>query len=235
MKIAVAQIEVDEDINTNLKKILHYIDLAKDADLICFPETCLNGEEEVTDVSKHVKRIQKKCKEKSIYCIFGSYVPKMNKNRNVIFLINREGKILYKYYKVHLYKTEKASIVAGKTNRLVQTEFGPIGIINCWDFAFPSYIQKLSKKGARVIFCPSYLVSHKEDGPALRSIPLVRAFENLSYYISCDACTDETLSESYICHPQKVLKKIRKKEGIIFADLDFAEIDRLRAEYDHLC
>lgn len=237
VKVAVAQIKVVEDIDKNLLKILEFIEQAKskNVDIVCFPETCLNSiEENIVEISKHIGKIQDKCKEESIWCIFGSYVPQDNKMRNVIFLIDYSGKIRYEYDKVHLWKTEKDKVIAGKTNKVIDTEFGKIGIINCWDFAFPSFIQQLSRNGAKIIFCPSYLVSYKKDGNVLRKIPLVRAFENLAFYISCDAFTDDTLSESFICHPLRILQKIEKKEGMIFADLNINEIDSLRNYYDHL-
>lgn len=237
IKVAAAQIKVVEDIETNLQKILAFIEQAKtnNADIVCFPEICLNSiEGNSTDVSEQIKKIQEKCKEKSIWCIFGSYIPVNNKVRNSVFLVDRSGKIQYRYDKVHLWLSEKSNTTAGKTNRVIDTEFGKIGIIDCWDFAFPSFIQKLSHSGARIIFCPTYIVDSDEDAEAMRAIPLVRAFENICYYISCDAFTDETLSESFICHPLKILQKIERKEGIIFADLNLDEIDSLRKYYDHL-
>lgn len=236
VNVAAAQINVVKDIDKNLLKILAFIEQAKskDVEIVCFPETCLNSREEnIVEVSKHIGKIQEKCKEKSIWCIVGSYVPQNNKMRNVTFLIDRLGKIRYEYVKVHLWKTEKENVIAGKTNNVIDTEFGKIGIITCWDFAFPSFIQQLSQKGAKIIFCPSYLVSYKKDGDVLRKIPLVRAFENLVFYISCDAFTDETLSESFLCHPLRIVQKIEKREGIIYADLDLEEIDSLRNYYDH--
>lgn len=235
VKVAAAQMRVTEDINTNLQKILNFIDKAKskNVDIVCFPEVCLNSLEEIIDVSGPIKKIQKKCKEKSIWCIFGSYTSIKKNIRNSVFLVNRAGKIKYRYDKVHLWLTEKENVTAGKTNKVIDTEFGKIGIINCWDFAFPSFVQKLSTKGAKIIFCPSYLVNYKTESEVMRAIPLVRAFENLCYYISCDALTDETLSESFISHPLKILKKIEKKEGIIYADLNLDEIGSLKKFYNH--
>jgi predicted amidohydrolase len=194
----------------------------------------LNSRENAIDVSQQIKKIQEKCKENSIWCIFGSYIPKNDKIMNAIFLVDGSGKIKYEYHKVHLWIAEKEKVTAGKTNKVIDTEFGKIGIIDCWDFAFPSFVQQLSRKGAKIIFCPSYLVDSEEDAEPTKAIPLVRAFENLAFYVSCDAFTDETLSESYICHPLRVLQKIEKKEGIIFADLNLDEIDSLRKHYDHL-
>jgi beta-ureidopropionase len=126
------------------------------------------------------------------------------------------------------------NVSPGKANKVIETDFGKIGIINCWDFAFPEFVKNLSKKGAKIIFCPSYLIDYERDKDILRKISLVRAFENMSYYVSCDAFTDETLSESYICHPLRMLKIIKKKEGIMFKDLNLKEIDSLRKYYDLL-
>ena len=61
-----------------------------------------------------------------------------------------------------------------------------------------------------------------------------KTFENLAYFVSCDAFTDEVLSESYICSPLKILNKIKNREGIIFADLDLKKITQLRKSYNCL-
>ena len=237
VKVAAAQIRVVEDVNENLLKILDYIDKAKaeNADIVCFCEISLNFiDENSPDVSKHIEKIQEKCKEKSIWCIFGSYVPEKDKVRNVIFLVDRQGKIVYEYDKVHLWVSEKESVIAGKTNKVIDTEFGKIGIVNCWDTSFPSFMQELAKEGARIIFCPVYEVDYEEDQEVFRRLPLVRAFENLAFIVWCDAFTDETLSESYICHPLKFLKEIKNKEGMILAELNLDEVEPLRKYYDHL-
>ncbi len=236
-RVAVAQIKVIDNVEKNSQQILKFIDKAfnKQADIVCFPETCLNPDNEnVIDVSSHIKEIRERCREKSIYCIFGSYIKSGKKIFNTVFLIDRSGRILYKYKKVHLWKSELENVSPGKTNKVIRTDFGKIGIINCWDFAFPEFVKNLSKEGAKIIFCPSYLIDYERDEDLLRKIPLVRAFENISYYVSCDAFTDETLSESCICHPLKILKTIKKREGIMFEDLNLKEIDSLREYYDLL-
>ncbi len=237
VRVAAAQIKVVVNVDKNLQRILHFIDRAKSkkVDIVCFSEVCLNCIQwKVVDLSKHIRQIQDKCKEKSIWCIFGSYVHEKNKVRNVTFLIDRSGKIVYEYDKVHLWKTEKGKVAPGKTNRVIDTEFGKIGIITCWDYAFPGYIQNLSRSGAKIIFCPAYLVDYKKEGEALIEMPVVRAFDSLAFYISCDVFADDALSESSICHPLRILKKIKGKEGMIIADLDLKEIDSLRKYYDHL-
>jgi len=236
-RIAVAQIEVFDELNKNVKKVLDFIEKAslKNADIVCFPESCL-GDDSLNINCREIKLIREKCKDNSIYCIFGAHIKEKNKIFNSAILVDRYGKIKYVYKKVNLFPNlDLRKTSPGKENKVIQTDFGNIGIIICWDFAFPDYIKKLSQKGAQIIFCPSYLlINSKISREVFRSYPLTRAFENLVYFISCDAFTDEVLSESYICSPLKILNKIRNREGIIFANLDLQNISKLRKIYNNL-
>ena len=236
-RVAVAQIEVFDELDKNVNKVLDFIDKAsaKDADIVCFPEACL-GDSTLNLRSEEIRIIENKCKEKSIYCIFGAHLKQGNKIHNSAILVDRLGEIQYIYNKTHLFPgLDLKKTVPGNDNKVIETDFGNIGIIICWDFAFPEDIRKLSKSGAQIIFCPVYLFNDaKISKMVFRSFPLTRAFENLSYFVTCDAFTDETASESFICSPLKVLNQIKNKEGIIFADLDINEITNLRKSYDCL-
>jgi len=230
-KIAVAQIKVFDQIKRNVEKVLKFIDKAKSkkADIVCFPESCL-GDKVLTINSPEIKLIKNKCKDKSIYCIIGAHIKEKNKIFNSAILINRDGKIQDIYKKIHLFPgLDLKNTSPGKTNKVIKTDFGKIGIIICWDFAFPEDIKKLSKKGVQIIFCPSYLLNEaKITKKVLRSYPLIRAFENTTYFVSCDAFTSEVLGESYICSPLKILNKIKNKEGIIYSELDLKKLAKLK-------
>jgi predicted amidohydrolase len=89
----------------------------------------------------------------------------------------------------------------------------------------------LAEQGAEVIFCPSYLVDYEVDGEPLQALPLARAFENLVYFVLCDAVSDNTLSISMICHPLGVRQQISQTEGILIGDLNLAELSTLRTYY----
>lgn len=236
-KVAVAQIEVFDDVDKNAGKVVDFIGKASsgNADIVCFPESCL-GEAVLDTGSEKIRIIQDKCKEKSIYCIFGAHIKQDNQIFNSAILINRTGEIQYIYRKNHLFPgLDLKETVSGNWNKVIETDFGKIGIIICWDFAFPEYVKKLSANGAQIIFCPAYLLNDaKISGEVFRSFPVTRAFENLSYFVTCDAFTNETFSESFICSPLKILNTIQKKEGIIFADLDMKEISGLRKFYNCL-
>ena len=235
MKVAAAQIKVTRNAEDNCKKILSFLERAKQrkVDIICFPETCLiTKTKDIIPVEKFLNKIKEKCKKLKIYCIFGTY-EKIGKDvYNVVYLIDRNGKLKYKYKKRHLWITEK-NVKSGEVNKVINTEFGKIGIITCWDFAFPEDIRKLSKSGARIIFCPSYLVNYKPAKDVLESLPLIRAFENCCYYVTCDTFTKETAGMSFICSPYKILGKIKGREGIISRKIDLKRIDKLRKFYDY--
>lgn len=174
--------------------------------------------------------IKEMCKEKAIYCIFGAHIKENGKVFNSAILINRGGEVQHIYHKINLFPgLDLKKTSPGKNNRVIKTDFGKIGIIICWDFAYPETAKQLSKKGAQIIFCPSYLLNDAEiPKDVFRSYPLTRAFENAVYFASCDAFTEEVLGESYICGPMKILKKIRGREGIICADLNLEELEELK-------
>ncbi len=233
--VAVAQIEIFDEIEKNVDKIIKFIQKAsnKKADIVCFPESTL-GDAILSINSEEIIKIRNKCKENSIYCIIGAHIKDKGKVYNSALLINKKGKIDYVYKKVNLFPgLELKETLPGKVNKVIKTDFGKIGIIICWDFAFPEMTKKLSENGAQIIFCPSYLLN--EAGitkEVFRSYPLVRAFENNVYFISCDAFTDEVLGESYICSPLKVINKIQGKERIIFSKLNLQYLKDLKNSFD---
>ena len=161
MKVAAAQIGVTKNTLTNLNKIIEYIKKAasKKVNIVCFPETSLIHSKnrkfiKKTPLKKYLEKIKNTCKENKIHCIFGSNILKNNKLYNSAFFIDDRGKIVYTYNKVNLFRNESNAAAAGKTNQIIKTKFGKIGIIICWDIAYPEYVKELSKSGAWLIFCP---------------------------------------------------------------------------------
>lgn len=229
MKVAAAQIIVESDVAKNLEKILEYIKKARRADVVCFPEVCLQCEKEtIKSLGREIKKICDAAKENNINVIFGAYVKEEEKIRNKIFVVNKSGEIIYKYNKRNPYKTEQEYVASGKINKPFMLDGIPCAVINCWDYAYPEYLRMLAKKGAIVIFCPAYLLSHPLTHNVLRKIPQVRAFDTMSYFVMVDAIGEETYMRSRICHPLHQIDFIKDKEGIIYAEIDEQEILELR-------
>lgn len=234
VNVALAQIEINDDIYKNVDKILKFIEKAasKKADIICFPESTL-GDTILNINSDNIGLIKCKCKEKKIYCIIGAHIKHSGKVYNSAILINRKGKVQYVYRKNNLFfGLELKETCPGKGNKIINVDFGKIGIIICWDFAFPQMVKKLSEKGAQIVFCPSYLLNDAQiTKEVFRGIPLVRAFENNVYFILCDAFGEEVLGESYICSPLEVLNKVQNREGIIFSEINLQYLSDLKDSF----
>jgi len=237
VKVAAAQITVTNNSLKNLNNIVKYIKKAasKNVDIVCFPEASLvHSKNKKTlkniPIKKYINIIKKSCKENNIYCIFGTNILEKNKIYNSAFFIDDKGKVIYRYNKVNLWVTEKEKS-NGNKNKSIKTKFGKIGIIICWDIAYPEFVKPLAKQGAWVIFCPSYVINYKRELKSYEQIPFVRAFENSAYFVYVDAYANNTVKYSYICGPSRIYSKIRNKEGMIIADLDRRKIMGLRKHY----
>src|SRR5665647_779309 len=156
-----------------------------DADLIVLPELfahCRNfkvGEPipgRTTDIFAQLAR------EKGSHILMGSIleVDDHDQKFNTSVLIDRRGRILARYRKIHLFSyhsEEKRSLVAGKDVVTTPTELGVIGFRSVMICAFLSFIELWLRKGRR-------LSSVQQRGPiralitGLRLIGRVRSKRN---------------------------------------------------------
>jgi len=237
VKVAACQIKVSEDTDRNLDKILRYLEEAgkKKIDIICFPEKSLQMHKiPYPHLDSHLEKIGAICRKYSMYCLVGGIVYERKKKVNNLYLINRKGRIEAIHSKVNLFYMEKQLDLykAGKQMTVVSTDFGKIGLSVCWDNADPNLIKELSTNGAEIIFAAMHLNDWKQMGYSLPDWPQTRAFENMSFYVWVDQFrTSKSSSKSYILHPQKIIKSIENKEGIIYSDIDLKEIKKLRKQF----
>src|SRR3989338_5589206 len=234
MRVAAAQIQISSSAEKNTRKIISYIEKSarKKADLICFPESAMiKRKKNIEDIYLFLKKIKEACKENKIYCIFGSYFKENGRLYNGAFLINKNGKLIYRYKKINLFRNERKKTRMGFANKVINTEFGKLGIVICWDSAYPEYVKRLAKQGVWVIFCLSYIKNYGRELESYLQIPYVRAFENSCYFVDVDSANMDCARYSVICSPSKIIKTIKREEGLITADLDRRKIIGLRRYY----
>jgi predicted amidohydrolase len=241
--VALAQINYfDSSKSNNLKKIKKYIKLAKqkNADIICFPESCIHKSVIPSLKHKYIKEIREECKKYSIWAIITEDIKHWFKIYNTALIIDRKGKIVGYYKKIHLFG-DKTS--AGKKPIVIKTDFGKIGIAVCWDLAFPELFKKMKKKGAQIIFCPSqwwyeskaHKKNHKKNEiNLLRSMISARAFENLVFICLCNPVMEyeHQVSYSAIAEPHRILSEIAYKEGLITSELDLNLLKKYKKIYN---
>jgi predicted amidohydrolase len=241
--VAVGQLNLTSSLRKNVKKIKHFINLAKvkNADIICFPETSLKGDK-INIKNPVIKEIFAECKKNSIWCIIGDYIKERKHTYNTMLLIDRKGELVGKYKKVFVCE-DKPLVKKGSTFKVFSTELGKLGIAICWDVAYPNSLYSMVKKRADIIFCPmcwSYDVwAHKNnrlmmEKKILQSLILARAYENLVYVVFCNPFmkNDKTLvSYSAIADPHEIIKEIFNKEGMIIGRLNIPKLHKIRKMY----
>jgi predicted amidohydrolase len=132
-------------------------------DIVCLPEgwpTCNTGlgmakvEANTLGGSASVMMAQK-AKEYGMYIVSGLYSWTGDTLKNIAVLYDRKGNIQGIYEKVQLPDSEsEQGAVPGYTLPVFTTDFGNIGILICWDIAFPEVSRILALNGAEILFCP---------------------------------------------------------------------------------
>lgn len=240
--VAVAQIRYfDTGKKDNVDKIKKFIRMAKEAnaDIVCFPETCIHQTDDLPLNHLLVKEIKKSCKENSIWVIVTDSFIIKGKTYKAALLIDRNGKIRGNYKKINLYDD---GTEAGKKIFVYKTDFAKIGIAICWDLAFPELFNRMKRSGAEIVFCPSkwcyeykaYDKNHSESELSiLKSLIKTRAFENLFFIVLASPVMEkqDLVPYSAIVSPHKIIKEIKDEEGMIVSKLNLNEIKKFGKIY----
>ena len=106
--------------------------------------------------------------------------------------ISDTGEILGSYNKKNLWHPERPHLTSmGKEEEhtVIETPLGIVGLLVCWDLAFPEAFRALVMQGAKIIIIPTYWLSTdcSAEGLAvnadaeslfLKTTLIARAFEN---------------------------------------------------------
>jgi predicted amidohydrolase len=249
MKAAVVQFKASTNKDANLKKILDFISKAAQnkAELVAFPEFMMF----YTDSSQNPKQlasmaekingnfvnsIAKAAKENRIQVV-GSFYEKSNKKDHVFdtsFVIDKSGKVISTYRKIHLYDAlgfrESDKMTPGsKITRPIKTSIGKIGMMICYDLRFPEISRMLASSGSEVLVVPSAWVKGNMKEEHWLTLNKTRAIENGCYVIAPDHVGNIYCGRSVVVDPYgKILLDLKKKQGIGYADIDLKKIKQIR-------
>lgn len=180
-------------VEKNISKMSELLDQAgkSGCDIICLPEgwpTCDTGLG-MTNVEANTLKgsasvmLAKKARQYNMYIVSGLYSWSGDTLKNVAVLYDRQGNIAGVYEKVQLPDSEtEAGAVPGNSLPVFTTDFGKIGILICWDNAFPEISRIMALKGAEILFCP---VWGDVRGPESWKITArSRAIDNGVYFVT---------------------------------------------------
>jgi predicted amidohydrolase len=209
------------------------------------------------DTNTDLQHYRALAKELGVWLSLGSIAvstaPGKMANRN--FTINPQGEIVGRYDKTHLFdvdlppppgKTQGDSyresdiVDFGDHAQVTATPFGNVGSAICYDLRFPALFQTLAlDEGATILTVPAaYTVPSGER--TWETFLRARAAETGSYVIAPGQCgtyqngTAKSWGHSMIVSPWgTILSQAADpdKPGIVYADLDPAEIDAARTSY----
>lgn len=155
-------------VEKNLKKVIKALD-GIDAELIVLPELAFTGyyfqdRHEAYDLADDVtssfivEDLTELCKKNDFHIVTGFAERFLDKCYNSAVLIGPDG-LEHTYRKLHLFNEEKNIFDEGDTPLEVQEVRGAkIGIMVCFDWAFPEVTRTLTLQGAEIICHPSNLV-----------------------------------------------------------------------------
>lgn len=146
----------------------------------------------------YLERYQALAKELSINLVPGTLVELHDQGTseerllNVAYFINSKGEIAGKYVKKNLWGAIEREHLVSSTrdvHPVFDTPLGKVGLLICWDLAFPEAWRELIAQGAKMVIVPTFwtlsdcsqkglAVNPSAEGLFIDSMLTARCFEN---------------------------------------------------------
>ncbi|MGG1679822.1 carbon-nitrogen hydrolase family protein [Neobacillus sp. NRS-1170] len=249
MKVAIAQLSTSVDKASNLEKAIQYIAKAKGmgADFVVLPEFYMVLATPKTGVlpaeaaepldGPFVSALKEAARKNEIYVVCGMYESKAGDDGrayNTTVFIDRSGQLLHSYRKTHLYDAfsfkESDTIIPGENKyKVVETEFGKIGLMVCYELRFPEIARQFALQEADVLLVPAGWMSGPMKEDHWQTLIRARAIENTMFVVGADLVGPEFAGRSLVVDPMGVvIASGGEEEALILADLDLERIERVR-------
>jgi len=178
-------------------------------------------------------------REKGIAILYGYPEQVGEAVHNSAQLVDRDGQVLARYRKSHLYgELDRRTFTPGEGDFVVADLDGVrVGILICYDVEFPEAVRALALAGADLIAVPTALMRPYEV--VARTVVPARAYENQVYVAYANRSGTEAgltyCGESCVATPSgDLLARAGDGDELIFADIDRERLAELRAENTHL-
>lgn len=245
-KIAILQKRaINAQIDKNVECIITAMKEAaqNNADILLLPECFVTGydlpmtyEKSISDGDNSIIRICEIAREYQIGAVLTAFTRGVKLPQNTAFVIDKSGKILMKYSKVHTCDfADEKNIEAGKEFKVCDFDGVKLGIMICYDREYPESARILMLKGAEIILVPNDCCSMKPRVQALST----RAYENMTAVAMANPNGENagcSCAYSPICWDingrcvdNTVLLADNAAEGIFYAEFDMDAIREYRS------
>lgn len=254
-KIALCQTMVEDDKNYNLNKALEFIEQAavNGAKIISLGEMFIcpyrnnafieYAEEEASSIT--LKSISDIAKKHSVYVVAGS-IPEKEENRyyNTSYVIGKDGNIIAKHRKMHLfdidikdgvYMKESDTFSYGEDITIFDTEYCKVGLAICYDMRFPEIFRIMVQKNVKLVIVPAAF--NNVTGPAHWDIIIRnRAIDNQIYFAAASPARNykETYlayGHSSVCDPfGEIIGQLDENEDILYSYIDLEYLESIREQ-----
>lgn len=249
MKIALLQTDIHflepEKNYINVEKLIEKAMAVEDKpDILLLPEDWSSGfsDKMFHEIDKYVEDIdgpsltflRSKAIEYNVWIVGGSISIKINgENYNTTYVINREGELVGDYSKMHLYSDmdEDVAYKHGEKTDIIETEFGKLGLMICYDIRFCELAKTYALKGAEAIFVVSDFPNPRVDH--WRTLLKSRAIENQLFVVACNRVGESPMGtycgHSIIIDPWgKVIAEGSDEQEIIYGEINLSEVNEPR-------
>jgi deaminated glutathione amidase len=258
MRVAVVQLNTQDDLDRNLERARHWITqaAAEGAQFVTLPENFAYMGEEARkrELAEHLDgafpgpilgTLSEVATKHGIW-VLGGGMPERSEDLarpfNTSVLIDPRGAIAAAYRKVHLFDVtlpdgtshrESAATSPGSEVVTAEVYGARVGLSICYDVRFPELYRRLLDQGARVVTVPSaFTVTTGKDH--WHALLRARAIENQVYVLAPAQHGKHprgrtTYGKALIVDPWgEVIAQCSEGEGMATAWLDFSHQDRIR-------
>ncbi len=242
-RAGVVQFDVKSgQIEANLNTALGYLEkLACDSvNLAVLPEmfSCSFDNENLEQHSKLTGKVLERLSlfAKENQMAIAGTLPERQKNQifNTMVFIERDGKIKARYKKLHLFRLtdEHLYYSAGNEIAVIDSSFGRIGLMTCYDLRFPELARKLLLQGVQMIIVSAQWPEPRKEH--WKTLIKARAIENQLFMV----CSNRTGEEDDLTFPGmsmivdpmgNILTDALDKDACVSAHIDLELVKEARA------
>ena len=244
-RIAVLQKRsLDRELSKSIEIIISNMECAAEnnADILLLPECFITGyklpmtnEEALASDSEFIDMLCSAAKRVQIGIVATALTRGGTRPQNSAFLIDKNGKVLMKYSKVHTCDfSDERCLESGDEFKVCDFHGIKLGLMICYDREYPESARVLMLKGAEIILVPNDCGAMRPRIQALST----RAYENMVGIVMANpngenrgsSCAFSPIcwDRNGVCVDNTIFLADEMSEGLFYADFDMEQLRAYR-------